>query len=315
LILPDYNKNCIVHIPGYIKYLHGVQNESVLADDSHRSKKTILFVIDGFGYKQWNEHQSKVPILKRIAEEGTIKAVASMFPSSTAPSITGLSTGLTTQQHGLVEWTMYESTSQQIINTLPFKNLGDSPRDSLVGQVDPHALISNATLFQNLAEKNIKSFSIISDKYAHSTYSTLAYAGSTILPFSNVDELFNNLGQALANDEPQHVNIYWDEIDSAGHTFGPNSNEYATAVTHFFSAFDEYLSNIYPSAKTDDVQVMITADHGQIAVNPSKTVWLDELPFFVESLEINQDGVKILPWGLQRDVYAQIQVGKLDQTI
>ena len=88
LLLPDYQKSCIVNIPDYIKYLHGLKNESVLRDNDERTpiKQTVLFTLDGFGYKQWQEHQSDHSILTKFADRGSVRAVTSMFPSSTAPS-------------------------------------------------------------------------------------------------------------------------------------------------------------------------------------------------------------------------------------
>ena len=70
LLLPDYSQKCIVHIPGYIKYLHGIEQQSVLANSSSplATKKTVLFTVDGFGYKQWHEHQSISAVLTKFVD-------------------------------------------------------------------------------------------------------------------------------------------------------------------------------------------------------------------------------------------------------
>ncbi len=314
LILPDYQKNCIVHIPDHIKYLHGLKDDSVLhaKDTNIRPKKTVLFTIDGFGYKQWQEHQAGQAVLARFVERGSVQPVTSMFPSSTAPSITGLSTGLTTQQHGLLEWWMYDRSSDTIITTLPFTFLGNSTRDSLVGRVDPKVLVSNTTLFQDLLVGNIKSYCLVSKDYAHSTYSSLVYAGSQIIAHSDAQELFANLTTLLMNDEHAHVNVYWDKIDSAGHTYGPSSPEYVAQVKQFFDLFEEFLKTAESADDPSGVSVQITADHGQITVDPEQTIWLNEMPGLTDSLDHSQRGTIIQPWGLQRDVYLKIKEDKLE---
>lgn len=316
LLLPNYRQNCIVHIPNHIKYLQGLKEQSVLAVSEMKLdiKKTVLFIIDGFGYKQWHEHQPYSTVLSKIASEGVVSSVTSMFPSSTAPSITGLSTGLTTQQHGLIEWLMYEQLSDQIITTLPFKSIRGE-RDNLRGQVSPSVLISNPTLFQDLSENCVKTYSLVSEQYAKSTYSTLAYAGSTVISFETVEGLFVELTDILQSNEKIHVNVYWDKIDSAGHNYGPNSNEYALAVKDFFDAFEHFLRTPELSTYSDDTQILLTADHGQVTVDPQSTVWLDELPFLVDNLDLNKKGEKLLPWGLQRDVYLKVKDSKLDTTV
>lgn len=317
LHLPEYGDSCIFHIPGHIKYLHGVNNESSLKGDisPKEATKTVLFTMDGFGHKQWREHQNNNPVLKRFAQDGTVKTITSMFPSSTVPSITALSTGLCTQQHGLLEWWIYDHASDQIVTALPFTTLGVNIRESLSGELDKSFLINSPTLFSDLSKEGVRSFSLIDGEFAHSTYSKLAYGGSNILTHSTVDELFTNLQSALLEGGPSHINVYWDKIDSAGHAHGPDSAEYAEQVKIFFDALDNFLRSVDKSIDTESVAMLITADHGQIAIDPQKTVWLDELLNLDQYLETSADGKTIEPWGLQRDVYLQIKEDVLDEAV
>lgn len=316
LQMPEYDTHCIVHVPNHIQYLHRLVDTSALGTPPRSHiKKTVLFMLDGFGYKQWHEQKSRVPLLQRFADQGTVTMVTSMFPSSTAPSTAALSTGLTTQQHGLLEWVLFEPKSEELIVTLPFTTLEAGVRDSLVGTLEPSILLAAPTLFEQLSQGGVQSYSLIDAKYAQSTYSSLAYAGSDIMAHTDLESLFTNLEATLRKDEQMHINVYWDRIDSAGHSFGPNSPEYAEQVELFFNRMNACAQNPEFALTAENTEFLIVADHGQITTDPSQTIWLDQVPGLSDYLATSSAGTSILPWGLQRDVFLKIAPHKLDNAM
>jgi predicted AlkP superfamily pyrophosphatase or phosphodiesterase len=56
---------------------------------------------------------------------------------------------------------------------------------------------------------------------------------------------------------PDLLYIHFHEIDDMGHTFGPDSDEYASAIERV----DHYLAGIY-DALPEGVLILIFADHG-----------------------------------------------------
>ena len=71
------------------------------------SKKVVLFLIDGFGYKQWLNYADKYEFLKRFTKKGVVTPITTVFPSTTAAALTTINSGLTPQEHGLPEWWVY----------------------------------------------------------------------------------------------------------------------------------------------------------------------------------------------------------------
>ncbi len=54
----------------------------------------VLFFIDSFGWKFWQEHQSRFKTTRRVAEQGVVTPISALFPSTTAASVATLSYGV-----------------------------------------------------------------------------------------------------------------------------------------------------------------------------------------------------------------------------
>ena len=63
----------------------------------------------------------------------------------------------------------------------------------------------------------------------------------------------------------------WDAIDRAGHESGPDSPEFHEAARVALDAIAQRLQDLR------GVTVLLTADHGQVAVSPDRVDYLDEL--------------------------------------
>src|SRR3989344_2803977 len=131
-LYPRYESFCFSNIPSAVLYLLGLRKESPLASILNKaditpanSKKVILFLVDGFGYKQWLKYADQYEFLKRFTEKGVVAPVTTVFPSTTAAALTTVHSGLTPQEHGLPEWWVYFDELDKIIVTLPFTPIGE----------------------------------------------------------------------------------------------------------------------------------------------------------------------------------------------
>jgi hypothetical protein len=73
-----------------------------------------------------------------------------------------------------------------------------------------------------------------------------------------------------ALSEPGYAYLYWDRIDAMGHIHGPDSREFAAAAL-------DALDTLERGLRDTGALVLVTADHGQVATNPFRVDWLDEL--------------------------------------
>ena len=71
------------------------------------------------------------------------------------------------------------------------------------------------------------------------------------------DNVYLNAMDIIQSRMPDLLYIHFHEIDDMGHTYGPDSDEYASAIERV----DLYLADIY-DALPEDVLILIFADHG-----------------------------------------------------
>ncbi len=71
------------------------------------------------------------------------------------------------------------------------------------------------------------------------------------------DNVFSNSIEVIESNMPDILYVHFHEIDDMGHTHGPNSDEYKSAITRV----DQYLYEIY-NALPENTVIAIFADHG-----------------------------------------------------
>lgn len=71
------------------------------------------------------------------------------------------------------------------------------------------------------------------------------------------DNVFENSLDVIQSGMPELMYIHFHNIDDLGHSFGPNSPEYAEAIIHV----NDYLAEIYETLPSDTL-IAIFADHG-----------------------------------------------------
>jgi len=320
-LYPRYESFCFSNIPSAVLYLLGLRKESPLASILNKaditpanSKKVILFLVDGFGYKQWLKYADQYEFLKRFTEKGVVAPVTTVFPSTTAATLTTVHSGLTPQEHGLPEWWVYFDELDKIIVTLPFTPIGEKGRDKLLDAgVDPKILFDGQTIHETLSEAKIPSFTFIRDTYANSAYSKTIHRGSETTSFINSSDSLTNLRKKVAEvSTPAYFYVYWDAVDSIAHTYGPHTEQYLAELNGFFYLLQkEFVEKIGNSAK--EISIMITADHGQVNVDPKETIYLNQYSEVVDNFQVGPSGNKILPWGSPRDIFLAIKPEKLDK--
>lgn len=321
-IYPRYESYCFSNIPSAVLYLLGLQMISPLSGILDKasitptnSKKVVLFLIDGFGYKQWLKYANKYEFLKQFTEKGVVAPVTTVFPSTTAATLTTIHSGLTPQEHGLPEWWVYFDELDKIIVTLPFTPIGEKGRDKLLDAgVDPKILFDGKTIHETLTASEIPSFTFIRDPYAKSAYSKTIHNGSETTSFINSSDLFTNLRKKIAEvSSPAYFYIYWDIVDSIAHTYGPHTEQYLAELNGFFYLLQKEFIEKIGKDLAEEISILITADHGQINVDPKQTIYLNQYPEVVDNFEVGPSGNKILPWGSPRDIFLAVKQERMDK--
>jgi predicted AlkP superfamily pyrophosphatase or phosphodiesterase len=207
-----------------------------------------VILLDAFGRRFLERHASH-PFLRRLE----VTEIESQFPSTTTAHVTTMHTGLPVGEHGLYEWHVYEPALDEVIIPLRFPG------------PDASVLFAGETLYERLS---CPSTVIQPASFSPSAYDRAVARGARFAPYGTLAEGIAAFWEALAR--PGYAYLYWDQIDAVGHEHGPDSAAFDAACV-------EALDTLERGLRSTGATVLVTADHGQVATNPFKIDWLDEL--------------------------------------
>src|SRR3989338_1477951 len=272
-----------------------------------KTKKVVFFLIDGFGFSQYKKIALSYDFFKAVKVTGCLFPITTVFPSTTASALTTVATALTPQEHGLFEWNLYLPEIDEVVQTLPFAPLGKNAQaESLRERGIPGEVLFkiNNTIFKRLKKKGVRSYVFRHASITGSTYSSLVSKDAQTIGYSHLSDLLGQLKALLENEKgPAFFYVYWADIDSQGHRFGPDSYEYNVESMLFFDALWKGLVQSMDKAHAADTVLLLTADHGQVPVDPQKTIYLSSDTHFQRFLAKSPRGKTILPWGSPRDIF------------
>jgi hypothetical protein len=323
-VKPLYDSYCFANLPATIEYLLTGVGQNALPVDAlgglpRRYNKVVLFFIDAFGWRFFDQYADKYPLLKTFLQQGVVSKLTSQFPSTTSAHVTCINTGLNVAQSGVYEWNYYEPLVDAVITPLRFSYAVDGPQDTLKASgLPPEAFYPTHTFHQLLQSQGVESHVFQPASYAHSTYSNVILKGATsINPFRTLEEGLDRLVERILTKEesPAYYLFYYEKIDAICHTWGPNSPDMVQTLNHFFQAMEQLFYQKLHHL-TGDTLLMLTADHGQIEVSPQTTFYLNrEIPDIEDYLQKNRLGQPLVPAGSARDMFLHVKEELLDETI
>lgn len=91
-----------------------------------------------------------------------------------------------------------------------------------------------------------------------------------------------------ADSAPAMITLYFHDVDSRGHEYGPMAAETDSAIAQVDRAVGSLIEGIARLGKADEVTVILVADHGMAATGPERVIFLDDY--------IPVDSVEIVDW-------------------
>jgi type I phosphodiesterase/nucleotide pyrophosphatase len=252
-----------------------VTAERLLAAGERSAVGVVL--LDAFG-RRFMERHADHPFLRRLE----ITPIASQFPPTTTAHVTTMHTGRPVGEHGLYEWNVYEPSLGEVVIPLRSDDCG--------------RFLDGDTLYQRLP---VRSTVLEPSSFSPSPYDRVFTAGARLIPFATFELGVQRFFDALAAGG--YAYLYWDRIDAIGHRYGPDSPRFEAAVAHALDTLEAGLRAV-PGAL-----VLVTADHGQVAVDPERVDYLDDLwPELPGRLTQR-------PAGSSRDVFLHTAPGAADE--
>ncbi|MQA23094.1 alkaline phosphatase family protein [Rugamonas rivuli] len=228
---------------------------------------TILVSIDGM--RPDYLERGVTPNLNRLAAKGA-RAVAMRpsFPSLTFPNHYTLVTGLRPDHHGVVGNNMDDATIPSVRFSLDNEAAVTDRRwwdqaEPVWVTAELHR-IRAGTLFWPGSEAAI-----------HGVRPTMAPPFDGKHPaVVRVDRLLSWLGSAKG--EPLgFATLYLDDVDHAGHTFGPDAGQTTRAVARVDEAIGRLLDGL--AKRHLDANIVIVSDHGMAPTSADRVVRMDRL--------------------------------------
>ncbi|RYE01141.1 MAG: alkaline phosphatase family protein [Sphingomonadales bacterium] len=225
-----------------------------------RAPVTILISIDGFRPDYLD--RGVTPNLSKLAADGVTAAMRPSFPSKTFPNHWTLVTGLRPDRHGIVANKFEDPARPKEVFTMP----SDDP--FWWNAADPiwvdaeKAGIRTGTLFwpgSNVPVGGTKDtewpYSISGGTRPHDW----AQFNQEISGEQRVNGAIDWLRRPKAI-RPQFLTMYFDTVDTAGHTFGPDDQRTTDAVAEIDRRIGDLLAGLTDLGQP--ANLVIVADHG-----------------------------------------------------
>lgn len=322
-IKPLYDSYCFSALPQTVEFLLTGEGRCALPGDCFGSlptnyDKVILLFVDGFGWRFFQQFAETYPFLKTFLRHGVVSQMTSQFPSTTAAHVTCLHTGLPVGQSGVYEWNYYEPLVDEIITPLLFTYAGVKKRDSLrQSGIAAEAFFPPRTLYQKLKTQGVTSYVFQHESYTPSTFSDCVFKEATVRSFKRLPEALSNLVELATTPtlSKTYYLLYFDKIDAVCHTYGPQSGQFKEAVDSFLRVMEELLYKQL-SGKAGQTLLILTADHGQVEVDPRRTFYLNKMNMHIEQfLQRNQVGKLLVPAGSARDMFLHVKEEYIDEVV
>lgn len=238
--------------------------------DKQTSEKTDRYVVmlslDGF---RWDYPDSiPTPNLDKIAKKGVkAKSLKPAFPSKTFPNHYTMATGLYPDNHGIVQNSFYA----------PGLEKSYSMADS-TSRNNP-AFYGGEPIWET-AEKNgltaATFFWVGSDVLGANNKATYWKPYNKNISFSaRIDSVINWL-ELSAEKRPELIMWYMHEPDATGHHEGPHAAQTDSVVMKLDSLLGEFLKKIEELPFQDQINIIVTSDHGMEKISNDRVVDLAE---------------------------------------
>lgn len=227
---------------------------------------TILVSIDGYRADYLDRGGS--PVLAQLAKGGARGVMRPSFPSKTFPNHYTLVTGLRPDRHGIVENNIEDPEISGV--TFKMSNVQAVQDARWWDQGEPiwvaaeRAGIVAGAMFWPGSEAPVRG--------VRPTY--WRRFDQSVPPEARVDQVLGWL-DLPKGQRPGLVALYFDDVDTAGHDYGPDSDELNEAVARVDGALGRLRAGL--KARGIAANIIVVADHGMAAMSPEREVFLDDV--------------------------------------
>jgi len=227
----------------------------------------ILISMDGF---RWDYiYRGITPNLNKLADEGIhALSLRPSFPSKTFPNHYSIITGMYPENHGII-FNSFTNTftgeTYRIGDTISTRQSKWYKGEAFWETANRHN-IKTASFFWVGSEQDIE--------YKRPTY--FHHYNQNISFEERVNGVIKWL-QLPENERPQFITLYFEEPDSKGHSFGPNSPETNKAIALVDSMLGLLINKLKNIGMEDKVNIIVVSDHGMAEISDERIINIEEI--------------------------------------
>ena len=239
----------------------------------------ILILVSFDGWRWDYTDRATVPNLRALAARGVrAEGLIPSFPSNTFPNHYTIVTGLLPDHHGIVDNTFRDPVFPE-----RFSMSADTAKDPKWWGGKP--LWTTATEHGRRSAAMFWPGSEVAIGGARPDY-WKPYDGK-VPNAARVKQVLDWL--ALPSQErPSFITLYFSEVDTAGHDYGPESQQVLDAAAHLDAVLGDLLSGIESLGLLARTSVVVVSDHGMSQQSSDRTIFLDDY--------LNPDSVDVFEW-------------------
>ena len=242
----------------------------------------VLVSIDGFRPDYLKRGNS--PTLDGWVDSGaSAKGLISAFPSVTFPNHYSIVTGLFPDHHGIVNNIMFDPT-------VPGRPFSLASRDVLA---NPAWWNEGTPIWVTLRRQGKRSSVLFwpgSETPIHGIQPDdwLPYTDA-MTSLERVEKLLFWLDRSEA-DRADFATLYFSEVDSYGHRFGPRAPEVGEAVRRVDDALRHFIEGLERLGIRDTTNLIVVSDHGMAEVGRSQAIDLKGLLSGLDTVALQWSG-------------------------
>jgi predicted AlkP superfamily pyrophosphatase or phosphodiesterase len=221
---------------------------------------TVLISIDGFRTDYLS--RGATPTLSALASEGATGSMRPSYPSVTFPNHYTLVTGKHPDHHGIVGNSFVDPVLGRFI--MANKEPGFWDQAEPIWITAEKAGLTTATMFWPGSETELQG--------ERPTY--WAPFDQAVTGDQRVDRL---LGWLDATPRPDLATLYFDTVDTVGHSFGPDTPEVERALTDVDASVARLIAGLQARGLWERTHLIVVSDHGMAQTSPERVTYLDDL--------------------------------------
>jgi hypothetical protein len=319
-VRPLYESYCISRIPGTLLGLFGDRTADALPGDAlpelaDAPPRVVAVFLDALGWECVQRLAERAPLLARIRAHGVLSQLTSQFPSTTTAHVTTLHTLQPVGEHGSYEWFVYEPSLDRIVCPLMAGFAGEEAGGLLTAGADLQELYPQADgLATRLARLGVACNLVQPAPTAATPFTLMVCGGSPVHGVEGAREGAALAAQLALAAAPSFTTLYLDDVDECGHAYGPGDPRTERVALEVLEAIEQEL--VETLAGTPGTLVLVFADHGQVAADPERCIYVNErCPALVPLLRSGADSRPLAPAGSARDLFLHVREGALDEAV